>query len=108
MIPRITGERNVDHDEELRRIGFVPAPVDMVNHPPHYRAGDTYETIKVIEAWELNYNLGCCIKYISRCGKKNDHIQDLEKARWYLTREIETLKKTKVADDNDDSSSEEE
>jgi hypothetical protein len=86
---RITGGRNVDHDP--------------VNHPSHYRAGDIYETIRVIEAWELGYNLGCCVKYISRCGKKNNHIQDLEKARWYLTREIETLRKAAKPDDMDNS-----
>ena len=61
---------------------------DEVNAPAHYRAGDTYETIRVIEAWELNYNLGNCIKYISRAGKKGSYITDLQKARWYLDREI--------------------
>jgi hypothetical protein len=64
---------------------------DPIN-PSHYLAGDTYETIRVIEAWELNYNLGNCLKYISRCGRKGSRILDLEKARWYLDREISNLK----------------
>jgi hypothetical protein len=63
--------------------------VDLVNYPPHYRAGDVYETIKVIEAWGLNYNLGCVVKYISRAELKGSPTQDLEKARWYLDREIQ-------------------
>lgn len=44
---------------------------EMVNHPDHYHPG-TYEAINVIEAWDLNFNLGSAIKYISRCGLKPD------------------------------------
>jgi len=49
----------------------------------------TYEAIKVIEAWELGFNLGNVIKYISRAGKKGSKLEDLKKAQWYLNREIE-------------------
>lgn len=65
--------------------------VDMVNHPPHYGGEDNpYEAIKVIEAWDLNFNLGNAVKYISRVGRKNnDPVEDLRKAVWYLNREIE-------------------
>jgi hypothetical protein len=66
---------------------------DAVNHPAHYGGDDNpYETIKVIEAWGLGFNLGNTVKYISRAGKKDDVVQDLEKARWYLDREISNLK----------------
>ena len=65
---------------------------DPVNAPSHYRAGDIYETIRVIEAWNLNYNLGNAVKYISRYGSKGDAIENLEKARWYLNREIDSLR----------------
>ena len=64
---------------------------DPVNAPTHYKHGDTYETIRVIEAWGLNFNLGNSVKYISRAGKKGNTVEDLEKARWYLTREIDNL-----------------
>lgn len=65
---------------------------DLVNHPPHYKAGGI-ETIDFIEAKDLNYRLGNVIKYVSRAGKKDsDPIQDLEKAAWYLQREIEARK----------------
>lgn len=69
---------------------------EQVNHPEHYGGQDNpYEAIKVIEAWEMNFNLGNTIKYISRAGKKEKGkiIQDLEKAKWYLEREINNLKK---------------
>jgi Protein of unknwon function (DUF3310) len=67
---------------------------DPVNTPRHYRSGDTYETIKVIEAWELNFHLGNTVKYISRAGSKGKYVEDLEKARWYLDREIANNKKS--------------
>ena len=64
-----------------------------VDHPIHYGGGDnTYEAIKVIEAWDLGFNLGNSVKYISRAGKKGDAIEDLEKAAWYIKREIRNLK----------------
>ena len=69
---------------------------DPINAPSHYRAGDTYETIRVIEAWKLNYNLGNTVKYISRADAKGDSIENLEKACWYLKREIETRKSAKT------------
>ena len=65
---------------------------DLVNHPPHYRDGGI-EVIDFIEAKDLNYRLGNVVKYVSRAGKKNsDPVQDLEKAAWYLQREIAARK----------------
>lgn len=67
---------------------------DMVVHPTHYGGKDNpYEAIKVIEAWEVGFNLGNTLKYISRAGKKDNIIQDLEKALFYLDREIQNRKK---------------
>ena len=66
---------------------------DLVNHPPHYKAGGI-EVIDFIEAKDLNFRLGNAIKYISRAGKKDsDPVQDLEKAAWYLKREIDARKR---------------
>lgn len=65
---------------------------ESVNHPTHYGGAENpYEAIKVIEAWRLGFCLGNAVKYISRAGKKDSAktIEDLEKARWYLGREIE-------------------
>ena len=70
-----------------------PVKQDVVNHPAHYKTGGI-ETIDFIEAKQLTYNLGNVVKYITRAGVKNKttHIEDLEKAAWYLNREIANLK----------------
>ena len=77
---------------DLDKGGEVISPPDLVNHPPHYTAGGV-ETLDFIEAKDLNYRLGNVVKYVSRAGKKNtDPVQDLEKAMFYLKREIEARK----------------
>ena len=68
---------------------------NQVDHPEHYGGKDNlYEAIKVIEAWDLGFNLGNVVKYVSRSGKKESskELEDLEKAKWYLDRQIEKLK----------------
>ena len=66
---------------------------ERVNHPAHYGGADNpYEAIKVIEAWGLGFCLGNTVKYISRAPHKGSTVEDLEKARWYLDREIARLK----------------
>ena len=65
---------------------------EMIDHPSHYNQGK-FEAIDVIEDWKLNFNLGNTVKYISRAGHKDNIIQDLKKASWYLNREIERLEK---------------
>ena len=60
---------------------------DPVNHPAHYTTGGI-ETIDFIEAKSLNYNLGNAVKYITRADHKGNRLQDLQKAKWYLEREI--------------------
>ena len=61
---------------------------EAVNHPDHYGGEEnTYEAIKVIEAWDLGFHLGNVVKYISRAGKKTKNTtEDLKKAKWYLER----------------------
>ena len=66
---------------------FEPAS-DPVNHPAHYKVGGI-ETIDFIEAKRLNYNMGNAVKYITRADHKGSRKQDLEKAIWYLRREVE-------------------
>ena len=65
-----------------------------IDHPSYYGSDTTYETIKVIEAWQLDFCLGNAVKYISRAGKKdpNKEIEDLQKAMWYIQRRIGQLK----------------
>lgn len=65
---------------------------DIVNHPSHYTDGKI-EVIDFIEDKGLNFHRGNAVKYISRAGKKEPakEIEDLEKAVWYLQREIKRL-----------------
>lgn len=65
-----------------------------VDHPAHYNVGKI-EVIDAIEDWELNFSRGNAVKYIARAGRKSPEteIQDLEKAIWYLQRELQRIKK---------------
>ena len=69
---------------------------DIINHPSHYTDGKI-EVIDFIEEKQLNFHRGNAIKYIARAGKKNKEkeIEDLEKAVWYINREIQRLEKLK-------------
>ena len=65
---------------------------DIVNHPAHYTDGKI-EVIDFIEDKNLNYHRGNAVKYIARAGKKDPakEIEDLQKASWYINREIDRL-----------------
>ena len=62
-----------------------------VEHPSHYNQGK-YEVIDVINDWKLNFNLGNVVKYVARAEYKNNAIEDLEKAMFYLNYEIKHRK----------------
>jgi len=60
---------------------------DMVNHPPHYTGHPSgIECIQITE--HMGFCLGNAMKYIWRADLKNDAIEDLRKAIWYIEREI--------------------
>ena len=64
---------------------------DAVNRPAHYTA----YPVEVIEITEhLNFCRGNAVKYLCRAGlkSKDTEIEDLEKAKWYIQREIERVK----------------
>lgn len=54
---------------------------DMVNHPPHYQDASGIECIEVTK--HMQFCGGSCFKYLYRCGKKHDDIEDLKKAAKY-------------------------
>lgn len=68
---------------------------EAVNHPDHYQ-GRSLEAIDVIEDFNLNFSLGNVVKYVLRAGKKNPNkkLEDLQKAKFYLEREIQKIKKS--------------
>lgn len=68
-----------------------------VSNPAHYCKGRKYEPKDVIRDWDLNFNLGNAVKYISRNGRKdgNTALQDLQKAKQYIEFEIDYLSNQK-------------
>ena len=69
---------------------------DVVNHPAHYTNGDI-ECIDAIKASMgvdkfCGYLKGNILKYLWRYELKENPVQDLEKALWYLKRLIEEKK----------------
>jgi hypothetical protein len=66
---------------------------EEIDHPPHYTAHPSgVECITIVE--HMGFNLGNAVKYIWRAGLKSpEAIPDLEKARWYVDRELARLKK---------------
>jgi hypothetical protein len=64
---------------------------DKIN-PSHYKSHPSgVEAITITECF--NFNLGNAIKYIWRAGMKDATLQELQKAKWYLDREIERISK---------------
>ena len=79
-----------DKDVDLQNVSENVC--DNVNHPSHYTSGKI-EVIDFIEDKELGFHLGNAVKYISRAGRKNPDkiVEDLQKAVWYINREIGRL-----------------
>lgn len=69
--------------------------VDLVNHPPHYtRHPAGFEVIEITE--HEGFCLGNAVKYLLRAGVKggkDKYVEDLEKAKWYIDREIHRFRR---------------
>ena len=78
-----------EYAEEYRRIQDVKKKrKDLVNHPDHYTSHPSgIECIQITE--HMGFCLGSAFKYIWRADLKDDAIQDLKKAKWFIDREIE-------------------
>ena len=88
----LTLEKVYDVIKDKRKENVPHGTIEHVNHPNHYNKGK-FEVIDVIEDWHLGFNLGNAIKYIGRCEHKENKKQDLEKALWYIKRELENITK---------------
>ena len=72
------------------------AAPDLVNHPPHYTGHPSgIECIQVVE--HMGFCLGNAVKYVWRADLKGNAIEDLEKVRWYIDREITRRKAAQPA-----------
>jgi len=60
----------------------------MATSPNYYTRGNI-EVWDFVRDQELNYHLGCAIKYICRAGHKDSKYADLEKAIHYLENELD-------------------
>lgn len=74
-----------------RSIVVQEIKVGTVDHPRHYNSHPSgVECITITE--HFNFNIGNAVKYLWRAGLKGEELEDLEKAAWYVSREIERLK----------------
>ena len=69
--------------------------VDKVNNPPHYNFS-SIETIDIIKnsmdaTMFHGYLVGNVLKYVARHKYKGEELNDLKKARWYLSRLIDEI-----------------
>lgn len=64
--------------------------MSKIYHPSHYNQG--IEVLDFIESWKLDFVDGNIIKYVVRAKYKDNELEDLEKALFYLTHRIEKLK----------------
>jgi hypothetical protein len=65
---------------------------ENINHPSHYGGeNNPYEAIKIIEHYNLGFHLGNVLKYVLRSDKKENEVEDLKKAKWYIERKIKQL-----------------
>lgn len=66
-----------------------------IDHPDHYTAHPSgVECITIAEGF--GFNLGNAIKYVWRAGLKQDALEDLRKARWYIDREIQRMERQDI------------
>ena len=79
--------------EILKRITIDKMLKEQQTTPTHYQG--TIQPIDLINAQDLNFNLGNVVKYVCRAGKKQGEniLSDLEKAKNYINYEIERIKK---------------
>ena len=85
--------QNWESDHSVPDVYSVEIPNPTSSTPSHYQG--TIQPIDLINAQNLNFNLGNVVKYVCRAGKKQGEnvLSDLEKAKNYINYEIERIKK---------------
>ena len=86
-------EYELENDTIIIKVRDSSENSDSVSHPAHYAYGwsNGAEVIDLTE--HLSFCAGNVVKYVCRAGRKDPdkHVEDLEKARWYLDREIKRV-----------------
>lgn len=86
----------IEHSKAFDKImNDEKEPKEAVNHPLHYGGDTPYECIKVLFNWlsieeYRGFLHGNAIKYLCRTGKKDETVQELKKAVWYINKLIES------------------
>lgn len=89
-LPHFAGIDTTYINPALTTAALAATIPDLINRPPHYTSHPSgIECIQITE--HMGYNLGNAIKYIWRADLKGNSVDDLAKARWYITREMERL-----------------
>ena len=88
--------RNIDEHKEIKEDEkVIKKLIDLADNPiPNYYIGNTYgyEARKVVEDWELSYNIGTAVTYLLRSSYKHDSpYDDIQKAINHLNFELDKL-----------------
>ena len=78
--------KGMNNRGEYIRVPTKEVEKETVDHPQHYNKG--IEVIDFIDSWDLNFAAGNIIKYVARYNHKDNPLEDLKKAKWYLDRLI--------------------
>ena len=88
--------RNIDEAKEVKEAEKVIQELkDLASNPiPNYYVGNTYgyEARKVVEDWDLSFNVGTAVTYLLRSSYKHDSPYDcIQKAINHLQFELDKL-----------------
>jgi len=87
----MTELKTVSQEKWDETFGTEATAVDYVNHPPHYTSHPSgVECIQITE--HMNFCVGNAMKYLWRAGLKDNAVEDLEKAEFYIKRELKRIK----------------
>lgn len=91
--PRIRRRTDVVSDSEGITSGSSNnQQADPVNHPAHYTTHPSGVECITVTEW-MSFNLGNAVKYLWRAGLKGYQVEDLQKAIWYIQREINRIQR---------------
>ena len=89
LLNKLTPEEEKLYNDNKEEFNKILQPTKDNIHPEHYKG--KVQPIDLIDAQNLNFNLGNVVKYCCRQGKKESALDDLKKAQYYLNREIQKL-----------------
>lgn len=75
-------------------VSVAPGSLAAEINPQHYFNKRGIELIDVIE--DMPFNLGCAMKYLFRCDTKDTPESNINKALWYIRRELKRRNLTEI------------